>query len=112
MNVFNILFDWCSQQGVKDAFSIAKRVLDILKIVVPIGLVVMTSMDIAKKVINPEDKDGQKKIMYRAIAALIVFFIPTIIKILFGIIDVGAGLGSGTSYNQSQSGLSGCLSGW
>ena len=58
------------------------KVLDIIRIVVPIGLIVMTTLDITKKVINPEDKEGQKKILIRAIAALIVFLLPTIIRIV------------------------------
>lgn len=109
-NLLYMIWDWCAQQGVRDAFSILKTVLDILKIVVPIGLVVMTSFDIAKKVINPEEKEGQKKIMIRLIAALIVFFTPFIIKTLFWIIDVGNGTSG--SYDNAKSGLSGCLQGW
>ena len=83
-----------------------KTILDILRIVVPIGLIVMTTMDIIKKVINPDDKEGQKKIMYRAIGALIVFFIPTFIRITFKVIDWGTGKDG--SYDNAQSGLSQC----
>ena len=109
MNIVNILedgFSWCSQEGVKNTIYLIKNILQVLRIVVPIGLIVMTSIDIAKKVINPEEKDGQKKIMTRAVAAIIVFFIPTIISIVFRLVDIGKGT-SGTSGGTSSS-LSSC----
>ncbi len=75
-------FDWLAQDGIQDIINSVYKVIDIIRIVVPIGLIVMTTVDVSKKVINPEDKDGQKKIMIRAIAALIVFFLPTIIDLV------------------------------
>ncbi len=75
-------FNWLAQEGVLNAIDLIYKVLKIVRIIVPIGLIAMTTMDITKKVINPEDKDGQKKIMLRLIAALIVFVIPTIINFI------------------------------
>lgn len=116
MNIIYILADsakefngWCSQEGVRQAFSLIRNVLEILRIVVPIALIAMTSMDIAKKVINPEEKDGQKKIMTRALAALIVFFLPTFIGLVFRLIDIGKKT-SGT-YQEAESELSSCWNG-
>ncbi len=80
-----------AQGYIKPIFDMIKTVLNILRIVVPIILIVMTTLDITKKVINPEDKDGQKKIMTRAIAALIVFLVPTIINLTLRVIDWGTG---------------------
>ena len=110
MELFNILASsfsgWCNEEGVRNVFHLIKTVLEVLRIVVPIGLIVMTSLDITKKVLNPDDKDGQKKIMYRALAAVIVFFIPTLISIVFRLIDIGKGT-NGT-YDSAQSSLSAC----
>ena len=92
MNIIDFIFSfsWCSgQNSFRSFFQILKSILDILRIVVPIALIVMTSLDIAKKVINPEEKEGQNKIMTRAIAALIVFLVPTFIRITFKVIDWG-----------------------
>ena len=101
-------WDWCSgKNSIQPIFHMIKQVLEILRIVVPIALIAMTSFDIAKKVINPEDKDGQKKIMYRVIAAVIVFLVPTIIKLTFRVIDWGM-TGNKDSYQESESGLSAC----
>ena len=93
MNVINILekisFDWCASGngGLRSVFHMLKILLNIIHIIVPIALIVMTSLDVAKKIINPDDKDGQKKIMIRAIAALIVFLTPTIVNFSLKIID-------------------------
>jgi len=108
MNIVNFIFswDWCSQSGVQGVFHMVKEILNILRIVVPIGLIVMTTIDLINKVINPDDKEGQKKIMNRAIAALIVFFIPTMIRITFKVIDWGMGVDG--SYDNAESGLSRC----
>ena len=43
---------WLNQNGVKNVVDMIYRILDIIRIVVPIGLIVMTSFDISKKVIN------------------------------------------------------------
>ena len=110
MNIINILAGefsgWCAEPGVQNAFHLVKSILEVLRIVVPIGLIVMTTLDITKKVINPDEKDGQKKLMTRLIAAIVVFFIPTIISIVFRLIDIGKET-SGT-YNEAQGKISDC----
>ena len=71
----------------------------------PIGLIIMTSLDIAKKVLNPDEKEGQKKIMHRVIAGLIVFFVPLFIRVVLRIVDIGVGNGNGSG---AYSGAVGC----
>ena len=108
MNIFNFLidWDWCAQDGVRGVFHLIKSLLDIVRYVVPIGLVIMTSVDIIQKVINPEEKEGQKKIMNRIIAGLIIFLIPIFIQLVFRVIDWGSGRDG--SYDDAKSGLSQC----
>ena len=109
MNYFNILFEWAcdnSTSSIKPVFHLIKMILDIIRIAVPIILIGMTTLDIMKKVINPDDKDGQKKIMLRAIAALIVFLIPTLVRFTFKVIDWGKGTGADT--RQIDTSLSNC----
>ena len=83
-----IEFDWLSQPGVQNTLNFVYKIIDIVRIIVPIALVVMTTMDVTKKVINPEDKEGQKKILIRAIAAIVVFFVPTLINFVFKLADI------------------------
>ena len=84
----NMLFSWLEEEGVIRVIEYVYNIIKIIRIIVPIGLIVMTSLDIAKKVIDPNEKDGQKKIMIRLIAAVIVFFIPLFIKFVFKIADI------------------------
>ena len=81
-------FNWFSQPGVNNVINMVYKVLDILRIVVPIVLIAMTTIDITKKIIDPSEKEGQKKIMVRAIAAIIVFLIPTILNFTFKILGI------------------------
>ena len=81
-------FNWFNEDGVQKVISMIYSILDIIRIVVPIALIVMTSLDIAKKVINPSDKEGQQKILSRVIAAVIVFFIPTLVNLFFTITGI------------------------
>jgi len=109
MNIINFIFSWswCSgEHSIAPLLHLIKEILNIIRIIVPIGLILMTTLDISKKVINPDDKDGGKKIMIRAIAALIVFLVPTIISITFKIIDWSNG--NDGSYDNPTSGLSQC----
>ena len=101
-DIMNILFDWCGRCGVQKVMYLIKTLVNIIRWVVPIGLIIMTSLDIAKKVLNPDEKEGQKKIMHRVIAGLIVFFVPLFIRFVLYIVDIGAENKNGTSsYNSA-----------
>lgn len=111
MNIVDLLFSFnCTNPGapsyVKPIFDIIKTVLTIIRIVVPIGLIVLTTFDVIKKVIDPNEKEGQKKVMLRAISALIVFLIPTVINIAISIIDAGK-----PERTKVESSLSACWKG-
>lgn len=84
----NIVFSWLEQPGVVKVIEFIYNFVKVIRIIVPIGLIVMTTLDIIKKVINPNEKDGQKKIMIRVIAAVIVFFIPLFIQFIFKIANI------------------------
>lgn len=109
MNIISLIASWsmCSgENSIQPVLHMVKLLVDIIRIVVPIGLIAMTTFDIAKKIVDPNEKEGQKKIMYRAIAALIVFLVPTIIQLSFKIIDWSNG--NDGSYENPMSGLSQC----
>ena len=76
-----IEFDWLQQDGVKKVLSLLYSIIGIIRFVIPIILILMTTIEIAKKVINPKEENGQKKILTRIIAAIIIFFIPTFIDL-------------------------------
>lgn len=110
MDILNILADfhgWCNEQGVRDAFHMIRIAIEAIRLAVPIGLIIMTTLDVTKKVINPDEKDGQKKIMTRLVAAVVVFLLPVIITITLKLVDAGLG-NNGNVEGESKSNLSSC----
>lgn len=97
-----MLFNWCNESGVISVFKIIKAVLNVIRLAVPIGLIVWTMIELFKNVLNPDDKDSKKKIMNRAIAAVIVFLVPVIVNLVMNLVDIGLGSGSGYDYNVSE----------
>jgi hypothetical protein len=92
MFILDQAYDWCRDgSGIIKAMSFIKAILNIIRWVVPIGLIGLSTYDMVKKVINPEDKDSMKHLVNRAIAAIIVFLVPFIVKFALRIIDIGAG---------------------
>lgn len=105
MNVGDLEMEfWCAPgSGLLTVFKIIKIALNVIRLVVPIGLIVMTVLDISKNVINPDEKDSMKKIGNRLIAAVIVFLVPTIVNIIMGLVDVALGSGAGSNYEYTLS---------
>ena len=61
--------------------------VNILKIVIPIILVVLGMLDMAKAVMANEEKEmkeAQKKLIKRLIYAVVVFFIVALVQFVFG----------------------------
>ncbi len=89
----------CDTKGFLQVVNLIKIFLNILRFVIPIILIVMLVLDLLKNVINPNEKEGMKKIYTRVIAAVIVFLVPTIINLIMSLInDV-----NGTNYDYSIS---------
>ena len=84
----SINWDWCKPE-IQRILGIAKLIINIIRWIVPIGLIVMTTIDVFKNVINPESKDGMKKIGTRIISAVIVFLVPFILNLVLKLVSVG-----------------------
>lgn len=71
-----------------DAAAFIQKIIDWIRIIAPILLIVLGSVDMGQAVIS-EDKDNLKKatsrLMKRAIAALAIFFVPLIVRVLLDI---------------------------
>lgn len=92
--MFILDFDFCGACGTKQAFAIIKTLLTWVRIAVPIGLIALTIVDVSKKTLKPDDKDGQKKILTRLIASVIVFFVPVMVRFVLRLVDAGMGKGN------------------
>lgn len=78
--------------GISEAIGLAKMVIKVLQIAVPIGLIVMGTIDMAKAVIAGDEKkmkEAQKPFVKRIIAAVIVFLIPIIVNMILSFVTKG-----------------------
>ena len=86
MELFQIL-DSCG--GLGPVVKVVSGLFDIIKIVVPILLLIMGAIDLAKAVLASDDKEikaATSKLTKRAIAAAAVFFAVTIVDVIMGIV--------------------------
>ena len=70
--------------------NIVHTIVTLIKIAVPIILIILGMLDMAKAVASQKDeeiKKGQKTLLSRCIAAGIVFFVVAIVQLLFSIIN-------------------------
>lgn len=65
--------------------------MELIKIAVPIVLIVLSMIDILRIVMSSMEKTSEKthKIMYRFLAAIIVFLVPTFVNVAMSILDRG-----------------------
>lgn len=76
----------CAEKGVQQTFMIVGYALIIIKIVVPILLMIYGCIDMFKAVIGADSDAVKKQTMVlakRAIAAIVIFLIPTIVDFAF-----------------------------
>ncbi|MBQ6686936.1 MAG: hypothetical protein IJN03_00240 [Bacilli bacterium] len=65
-------------------------ILMIFKIVIPLLLLILGMFDLGKAVVASDDKAIKKattQLAYRAVAAIVIFFVPTIIGFVFSIVN-------------------------
>ena len=79
---------FCAQTA--DLWQFLGIVLLIFKIVIPVILIVLGMIDLGKAVISSDDKaisTSVKHLAKRIIAAIVIFFIPTIISAIFYLVQ-------------------------
>lgn len=96
----------CSETGVLKSVRFLGYILFIVKIVVPIILIIMGSLDFGKA-ITTSNQDGltkaTKNLAVRVVAGVIIFILPTIVNFLFGMI-----VGLNKDYEDEMEGFNGC----
>ena len=76
----------CSSETLPVIFSIVKKIMLLIQIVVPILLIIFASISLIKLVKNPVEKNETKKIINQFIAAVIVFFIPFFVDVVMNLV--------------------------
>ncbi len=87
MDLFQIMAS--CPDGLRPIVQFLKNgVLPIFQIGIPIILIVMGTIDLGKAVLSSDDKEikaGTSRLIKRAIAAIFVFFIATIVTLVMGL---------------------------
>lgn len=76
----------CSAPALSILLLTARKILDFIRIIVPILLIISLTMTFIQLMSNPEEKKLKGKIKNQALAAVIVFFIPTFLNAVMGIL--------------------------
>ena len=82
--------NFCEQTA--NIWQILGYVVTVIKIIIPLILIVLGMIDLGKAVISSDDKAISKSVstlIKRFIAAVIMFFIPTIVSALFSALTIG-----------------------
>ncbi len=94
LDLVQILVDSC--EGLLPIVQFIKKgIFPIIQIGIPIILILMGTIDLGKAVMSSDDKEikgATSKLIKRAIAAVAVFFVVTIVSLLMGIFaktDIG-----------------------
>lgn len=79
----------CEQAGVLSAFRFIGYLLVVVKIVIPIILIVMGSLDFGKAIMD-SNQDAVKKATHmfatRIITGVVIFLLPTVVNFVFGLL--------------------------
>lgn len=77
------MLDYC--ESLMPVLKFINAILDIIQIGIPIILIIMGSIDLGKAVLSSDDKEikgATSRLIKRAIAAVAVFFVTTIVTLL------------------------------
>ena len=78
---------FCSQSA--NLWKVLGTVINIFKIVIPIIIVILAMLDLGKAVMAGEEKEikeAQKMLIKRLIYGVVIFFVVTIVQVVFNLI--------------------------
>ena len=80
----------CTTDGLQ-IWKFVGYILFAFKIVIPLLIIVLGMMDLGKAVVGSKDDEIKKAtsaLVKRAIAGVVIFFIPTLVKIIFNLFNL------------------------
>lgn len=77
----------CNDPAILPFLNIVRRIIFLLQIVVPIILIIWASISFATMMMNPDEKQGLKKILNKFIAAIVVFIIPLLVDVVMAYVS-------------------------
>jgi surface polysaccharide O-acyltransferase-like enzyme len=82
----------CENPDLARIIDFIKKIIDLFRIAIPVLLVIFGSLDLGKAVVAGKDdeiKAAQQLLVKRVIAGVAVFFVGTLIWLLFGLLPQG-----------------------
>ncbi len=86
----DLLISFCAQT--KDIWGIVGKILSIFKIVIPLLIIIFGMIDLGKAVVGSDDKEikkALKQLAMRAVAGIAIWFVPTLVSLVFSLVEVG-----------------------
>ncbi len=81
----NSLGTCCTDYSLIGILTVTRRIFEFIQIIVPIVLIVAGTIQFVQLTINPELKDGLRKVLNKVIAAVIIFLLPVLVDVVFGV---------------------------
>ena len=101
------LIEACENPDILRIIYFIKILIDIVKIIVPIGLIIIGSIDFSKSVINSDEKEQKKTLnlfIKRLIYAALIFIVPWLIEVLISFLgDLTEGVNWTDCINNANS---------
>lgn len=88
MDMLVLSSSFCTET--KDIWKVVGKFLWIFKIVIPLLVIIFGMIDLGKAVVGSKDEDikkAAKQLLYRVIAGLCIFLIPTAVSFAFTLVD-------------------------
>lgn len=79
------LGECCSDKSLVTILDLARRILEIIQLAVPIMLIIWAAFEFMKMMQNPDDNKGMKRLINKFLAAGFVFFIPMVVNIVLSL---------------------------
>ena len=92
MNYFQILScnqvvgTCCTDYGIVAVLDITRKIFDLIQMIVPIILILMATIQFVQLSINPELKDGFRRVLNKIVAAFIIFLLPVLMDAVLGLV--------------------------
>ena len=76
----------CGDSALAMVLKSVRNILTLVQIIAPILLMIMATVELVQLIRDPEDKKKLKKVQNSAIAAIVIFFIPTLINVVMNML--------------------------
>ena len=81
----------CSDYALANLLNTVHKIINMIAVIVPILLILSIIFSLLSFIINVDQKNKGKKIIQKVAAAIIVFFIPTIVDTTMSLLDYAGG---------------------